>query len=102
MKRLSRGNSLLFRKKKEEKQPLETPEEIKEEQNTPEHREDVNKKKNITINLTLNISLDKDSLSKTMDMLDLYSDIIEDSSSYETNGESYNYKNYRDKNPRFT
>jgi hypothetical protein len=75
MKGLSRGNSI-FRKKTAERD--EEPEK--------------DSKKNITLNLTINLSLDKDSLSKAMDMLDLYSEYADDSSSYKKSNSSNEYR----------
>lgn len=76
MKGLSRGNSI-FRKKNKEPvaEPVRSTGSVQEEPETSQ-------KKNITINLTLNLNLDKDQLAKAMNLLDIYSDIVDDSSSY--------------------
>ena len=84
MKGLSRANSL-FRKKEEPK---------------VEARQEKEEKKSVTINLTLNLTLDKESMSKAMDMLDLYSDLVDDDSGYKrsVNGDrDYREKDYRDR-----
>lgn len=79
MKGLSRGNSLLFRKKEKE-----IPEKDKDKE-----------KRSITINLTLNLSLDKESFDKAMDALDVYSDLADDSSSYKKSEKDYRDYRYR-------
>lgn len=83
MKGLSRGNSI-FRKKEKDI--------IKEEY----VEDNDNKKKNVTINLTINLTLDKESLNKAMDMLELYSEFADDSSSYKKSSSSQEYR-YRDR-----
>jgi hypothetical protein len=86
MKGLSRGNSI-FRKKS-------IPEEQGHEKN--ERSERGEEKRNVIINLTLNLSLDRESLNKAMDMLELYSEYADDSSSYRKSNSSGEYK-YKDR-----
>lgn len=90
MKGLARANSMIFRKKNSEEQQTNTP---------PQPEE----KKNITINLTLNLSLDKDSFSKVMDVLDTYSEVSDDSSSYRRSnkGDNRNYAEYSSQYRRY-
>jgi hypothetical protein len=84
MKGLSRGNSI-FRKKS-----------IPEEQGEREKNERGEEKRSVTINLTLNLSLDRESLNKAMDMLELYSEYADESSSYRKSNSSGEYK-YKDR-----
>lgn len=84
MKGLSRGNSI-FRKKSVQEEPIERNEQREE-----------NGKKSVTINLTLNLTLDPESLNKAMDMLELYSEFADDSSSYKKSNSSGEYK-YKDR-----
>lgn len=91
MKGLSRANSL-FKKKRDDKVEHESDYFKKIEEEPPID----DKKKNITINLTLNITLDKESLSKALEVLDVYADsIVDDDSSYKKSSEK-DWKHYRD------
>jgi hypothetical protein len=94
MKGLSRANSL-FKKKKDDKPDRDADNVFQKKYEIDEEPVD-DKKKSITINLTLNLTLDKDSLNKALEVLEIYSDsIADDDSSYKKSSEK-DWKHYRD------